>query len=705
MKPNSTLIKLLAIFWAALCIAIFIGTPGRASYIHWSTLTDWKSFFDRLGRIEPISYSTNLFLAVIGIALFSSACVSFGSLFIKMLHIHEKDNSTSTLSAWLGLLGTAFLIGHGLFSLIFLAFASLYQLTPLNAAVILIIGALLGASSIGKVFPSPFRLSRLKSYENEYSKSEKRLLLFIIGILVFSLFYTSARQSYDASAIYFSDAKISALTNRAEYFTDDTFVVSVLQSTIQYTALIQLFGDQAARMFSWISGLVIIFFSIALGEKVGLSRKARLLLMVFLLSSTAYLDLMGDGKVDLISSAPAIATAYWMVAGEQNKSTSRSLLLLIGCLAGLAIVARPFNAFLIGLFILFFYAQKAFLQNSYKTVMYPFLWIGIGITGFGAYHLLANWVILGGPFAFLSSVSNINSTSGPWDFDPQRIMFLRLLYPIAATFVNTPQSLGNITPLFLAFSPIVLIPTIRKRISITKELTTLLITSSIILLLWIFLFFTVLEIRYVMFLWIILFMPLAEITAAALEDTDRLVFIASNGLIFIFLCFISLRTLYISVDTYSPLDKQSNPQCDKSRFCEYLQSINRLALRGDRVLTLSAFRYYLRTDLFACSTSHKEYQRLQIASKTGPLDFWEEVYRQGYKYVAYENDYTTRHLQFAIIPSPENTPDWMELEPIFGKPGDLQVAYKINVANPPFKSKTKCQKSSSGIWDISSLMP
>lgn len=96
---------------------------------------------------------------------------------------------------------------------------------------------------------------------------------------------------------------------------------------------------------------------------------------------------------------------------------------------------------------------------------------------------------------------------------------------------------------------------------------------------------------------------------------------------------------------------------------------------------------------------------MQTASTKGNLDFWEEVYRQGYKYIAYENDYTTRHLQLKIIPSPENTPDWIELESIFGEPGDLQIAYKIHILNPPFQTETTCQKNASGIWEIDSRVP
>ena len=706
MKINSFLIKFTVIFWAILCITIFIITPGRVSYLHWVTLSDWNSLAASFGEIDLRSYITDLFQAFMGIIIFFAACVSLGSIFTKAIERQEKEKSIPTVSTWLAQLGTAFLLGHGLFSLIFLALASLYRITPAYAAIILIVGTLMGTSSIGKVLPPPPNIATIKFYEHRKNKSFNIILLITLGVLISSLFYTSARQSYDASAIYFSDAKISALTNRANYYTDDTFVASVLQSTIQYTVLIQLFGDQAARMLSWISGLVVVFFSIALGEKAGLSQKAKTILTAFILSSTAFLDLMGDGKVDLISCAPAIAAVYWIVvASKQIKTTNRSMLLLIGSLMGLAIVARPFNIFLLGVFILLYFIQKAILNADNKATIHASIWIGIGVIGIGVYHLLANWAILGNPLAFLSSVSNINPSVGPWENSQERIILFRLLYPIAVTFINTPQSLGNITPLFLAFIPIILIPTIRKRLPINEDFRILLISSSTTLLIWIFLFFTVLEIRYVMFLWIIIFIPVAKIAAAAAEDEDHLISVASNGLIIIFLSFIMLRTTYISIDSYSPLDKQGNPQCEKSRFCEYLLPINSLASPGDRVLTLSAFRYYLRTDLFACSTGHQEYRALQTASATSDLDFWEEVYRQGYSYIAYENDYTVRHLLLNTIPSPENTPSWLKLEPIYGEPGDFQVAYKIHLVDRPFQVEKTCRENSSGIWEVLSLEP
>jgi hypothetical protein len=259
--------------------------------------------------------------------------------------------------------------------------------------------------------------------------------------------------------------------------------------------------------------------------------------------------------------------------------------------------------------------------------------------------------------------------------------------------------------LFIAFLPTLLIQNIRKKVRLSRQLVVLWVTALITLLLWIFLFFTVYEIRYVLFLWAILFMPVAEAIATMLENEDRTFQNVVRAIVIGLLLFTMVRVIYISIDSYSPIDAQGNPKCSDSQFCEYLKSINKAASPGDRVLTLGAFRYYLRNDLLACSTRNTEYKTLQELTSQNPEAFWEEVYRQGYKYIAYENDYTTRHLQFAMIPSPGNTPAWIHLEPIFGVPGELQVAYKINVTNPPVEVGTICKKDSQKGWEIHHVVP
>jgi hypothetical protein len=105
---------------------------------------------------------------------------------------------------------------------------------------------------------------------------------------------------------------------------------------------------------------------------------------------------------------------------------------------------------------------------------------------------------------------------------------------------------------------------------------------------------------------------------------------------------------------------------------------------------LSAFRYYLRSDLFACSTTRSEYTVLEDFSRIGSTAFWTEAYREGNTFVVYQWDYTVGHLYLGMIPNPDNAPAWLTVVPIAGKPGDREVAYRIQATNPPIGIEKRC---------------
>jgi hypothetical protein len=700
---RSLLGNLTLLTWVVLCVGIFMYFPGRISFVQWSNLGELPLLAGKLERINPIAYLFNLLLSCAGIASFSIACISLGIFLAGIFRIDRPANPS--LITQLAFLATQFLLGHGVFSLIFLTFGALYKLTPLTVILILVLGFVLGLGQIKNNIPT-FPSGTIA----DTSQDKLGNLIFRLSLICLftAILHSSARISYDSSAIYFSDAKLTALMHHIQFFTNDTFVASVFQTVIQYSAIILLFGDQAARLFSWVCGLVIVIFSLAIAEQAGFSKQARSILLGILLTSTAFLDLLGDGKVDIISSMPAIAAIYWMVNHCQNKLPSEKTLHLIGFLVGLACVARPFNAFLLGVLLVLFYAQQTFFQNGFnpagiKFFIHHLFHIAIGAIGLAIFHLFANWAIAGELLAFRSSVTRLDQASWQWAVDPREIFLIRLFYPFVVTFQNTVQSLGNVSPLFVAFLPALLIQDVRRNIKIPGPIPALLFASLITLALWIFLFFTVLEIRYVIFLWAILFLPLSQAASMMLQRSNRLLHSVLGGVILVLLVFSIVRTIYISLDTYSPLDEQGTPQCYDTDFCKLTAAVNKTAPPGERVLALHAFRYYLRSDLFVCSSTHEEYNLLRAFSYQGDSAFWEEVYRQGYKYIIYQNAYTTSHLQMGMIPDPTNTPNWLRLEPIYGLLPDLEIAYRIDATNPPIQVEKTCKKDAGGIWTIQTI--
>ena len=697
-QPSRT-VQILLLTWSTLCVSAFMVFTSRTTYVYGSNLRGIFSFSETLRQFDFIPFTLDILRSFTGMSIYAIACTSTGVLLMKNFKFQNGSRLPTKLSK-IAYLSTSFVLGSGLFSSIFILMGAISQLSSQVIGAIVFVGLLAGSRELTHLL-----LDLRKDRDIPDDTAGKAILVLTLANLLLALALTSARISYDSTAIYFSDAKISALTHGIAFFTEDTFVASVFHSAVHFTAILQLFGDQAARMFSWFNGLIIIGLSVSLAEELGLAKRTQLILLAMLVTSTAFLELFGDGKVDLISTAPAIAVIYWTARQARDSAPSRMFFILIGILAGLAIILRPFNAFLVGVFLALHFLSQEFSRNGFhlatlKNFIQSMLWIGAGVFTLGAFHLIVNWLLLGSPFAFLSSITNINPSSGPWDNNPSEIFALRILYPLVVTFRNTAQSLGNISPLALAFVPMLFLADIRKEFHVQPLLKSMCLAAGITILAWISLFFTVVEIRYVFFLWIILFLPIAETLAMATRLKYGLLKHASLFLVSAMLVFMNFRTIYIAVDTYSPVNQQGDPVCRDYPLCDYLQTINLIAQPGERVLTLSAYRYYLRQDLFACSTSAQEYETLQKLSHQDPAAFWEEIYRQGYKYIAYEKEYTIRHLRFGIIPSPENTPLWLTITPINGIGSNAVIAYRIDVKDPPINETVTCQKDMGGIWKL-----
>ena len=143
--------KIFFISSATLCATLFIFFSGRVSVLHSSDLFDWETFIPKLGRIEPLNYFINILWAFFGVGLFSLACVSLGAVFISLLW-DKKNSNLSVKPARPILIGSAFLVGSGLFSIIFLTLGGLYNLTAAYVIALLFGGLILGFRSFIKFF-------------------------------------------------------------------------------------------------------------------------------------------------------------------------------------------------------------------------------------------------------------------------------------------------------------------------------------------------------------------------------------------------------------------------------------------------------------------------------------------------------------------------------------------------------------------------
>jgi hypothetical protein len=684
------LIRSFRIAWVVLILLLFALYSGTISHTYGSSLSDWTRFIRKLLEMDIFAYGRDLLPAYAGAVLFTLACASVGSIFIN-LAFREKQAPPSER---IGRLITAFILGEIVFSVVLIGLGMAAQFTPRNTAIVVLIGGAAGIMPLGK-----FILARAQPENEPKIKETSKFWIAILGLSITAIFaaalLSSARVSYDSTALYFSNAKLSAMTHRLAFFPNDVLMVSSFHTGILYAALVQIAGDQSARLLSWMNGLLIVLMSVSLADALGLSDRGKRLVVVLLVTSTAFLDPFGDGKIELSATLPALAAVYWLAKTAKDDGFGNYL--LAGICAGLAIIARPYNLILLGGFIgIFFFTQTTPLKSRVRS----YFVLGLPVLALLIFHLTVNWALLGDFFAPINDSAQVRVENWQWSgLKPGELWLARILYPFTVTFFNSPQSLGTVTPLAVMFIPFFIQKGTFKKSLRSGELKTLVLISLFLLPAWITFNFMVVEIRYVFFLWILVFLAAAEMMSVSLEQMPPATYRLFSAAIVLTLIYTIVRAVFVAVDAYSPIDQTGAPQCNDSAFCDYLAPLNEAAAPGGRVLVFSAFRYYLRPDLFACSSKAGEYHEIRGALEISSDEFWKAAYRNGYTYIAYEENYSLRHLGIKPLPAIENAPDWVKLRKLSETFGGYFIAFEIEYVDAPFQSQRTCVNRE-GIWAV-----
>jgi hypothetical protein len=270
------------------------------------------------------------------------------------------------------------------------------------------------------------------------------------------------------------------------------------------------------------------------------------------------------------------------------------------------------------------------------------------------------------------------------------------------SYSNSPQTLGNISPFVIGFLPFLFIKNVRENVQLPAMLGRLLLIAILTLLIWVTLYFTVLEIRYVLFLWVILFLAMAQVLDSATQQVETRIRPMLSVLVIALLIVMSIRTLLISLMAYLPNQQIQPGDCHDSNLCTFIETLNQPAAPGDRVFVLHAYRYYLRPDLFACSSQVAEYASLEPLARENSPDFWVEAYRKGYRFIMFEEHLSERRYNFGSLPSPEIAPEWLSIKVLYSSPTAHQLIYELEAMDPPIRPEISCQQNSMGQWQLTS---
>lgn len=636
----------------------------------------------------------HFFSIVIPLAFFSVSCVGAGLLILSLFPRHPRENNLVEYVI-------AFVLGQGVLGSLFLIPALMGWFTkPVLLAVIIPL-ALLGVWKVGlsmQAMPAAMRKYLLAYYKAPFIW---QLLTFFTALLLLSgAAAVAGRIDGDARAFYLALPKVIAASHRLLPLPGYEGFTSVgLLAEMQLAALFLLDMPGASpRLFSWISGLAGAVLLAAIARKAGLGRRGQLLSVVMLLTSSAVAYFWGQGKTDLFAAVFALAGVLFALKSCDDEAASRnSSVLLAGVFTGLALIAKLsyIVAFLPTIFVLLFWrdTHSYWLNRCTPGAGHKLLTecSGYALIFTGALliplvpHLLKNYILL----------NTLVDTYGSHQyFSNETTRRIVLTYPFWPFFGTFWAQYGNLSPLVLAFLP-VLIWVLWKDRPWCAPVIALTAAAVAGLLAWIVLFPSVPMPRYFLATLLLLIVPVAW-AMERVSYVDRWlnygVVLAAFACILIFARSWNQEIFRVAAAYEYLLGEQSekNLHIDEVLSRNVYEAINQSAEPGARVFLGSYYRFWLRPDLIQCTNGKIE---SEISFDTAnPEKFWLQVYEHGFTYMFMDNG----HPAFAALKA---VPDWMRIEMIYPQSG-YGGAYRLTYKNPAGSVKFATIEVSPGAWNV-----
>ena len=549
-------------------------------------------------------------------------------------------------------------------------------------AVLLMTLALTGGFSTQAVFwlllvgaaPFPWLLWRFRS---EWTDSLRRLwsgfskapflwqilATMAAGLFLYGFGLLGAMPAGDARAFYLTISKTTAQARQLLPLpVFETFTASVgLYAETLIAALIRLgLPYHLTRLNSWINYLPTLILVWGLARMVGLSRRAQLLAVCVALTSSSAMVLGADGKTDLYAVGPAIASCVIGLAAWQPHS-GRSAYFLAGLLCGYAIVLQ--NSLLLVLLptlvILIKWPQWTDLATRQGGTLTPKVaaftrrdTLDLGLVGLGLMLMLAPHIaknlLLGGP-VFGLGVADTTSYSAA------TIGRLVLTYPLALTYGRYWAQYGHLSPLVLAFLPLLLLLP-RPASWRNSALGAITVATAAGLVLWMALMPAVFMPRYILAALLLLGIPAAA-AADAFSRRTR-----TAGLIVMLATAVAILytptqtgTWGTTIDWENAWEQLTHPRDDHlaargDGLYQAAHSINSVAestpTAAGRVMISSWYRVWLNADLLLHANNNQETR--DIAESTDP---WTLLRTRDFRFVILDKRYPGTDALLKMLPS------------------------------------------------------
>lgn len=631
---------------------------------------------------------------------YSMACLGTGVLVFKLL---------AGKTAWLGgisamtIFATSFILGQGILASLWLLFALQGWLSIEVVGILCFLFAMSGLYvgldlfyDLKKQIVSIWRELRKESWVWQLIAS----LTFVLWLA----WVTSLTRPLigDGSAFYMAMGKSIAFSHRVMPLPGYEEFTSVgLQGELHFAAMMSLHSPDAAKLFSWPTITMAGIMLAALGRVAGMGRRGQWFTLSMLFSSSAVIQLSGDGKVDLFAVAFGLAACYWAV--QTRFTRTRLVLFLTGLFSGFSIVAKlsyaPAMVPMIASLVLWGYASELRSKDQWRSVLSSFLvgsiLILVGIVVSFTPHFIKNVMLFHNPIEPIGS-GGLGWLKQTW-FGPEVTRYILLTYPLALTYGSYWAQYGNMSPLILAFLPLMFyLP--RPRFFFSSPLVVVTLSALAGMVMWVIFNPSMVSPRYVLaVLLLFILLPARAAEYASLNDRKPRL-LATAIPVFTVIALVSVG-LYFVGNIFFPhtmvqyLTEDLNECRRDGDYCSAMNKINRKADAGDRVLLASYHRYWLRADLLQCIQNKKDLAPGGSATEQK----WLNLYTNGFRFLLIDKS-THNHVFDSL--DLEYLPEWVVLKTIYRT--DLLHAYQIEFHQVPSTVQpASCQRlGSATLWEV-----
>ncbi len=632
---------------------------------------------------------------------YAFACLSLGLFLLQILEAKQPLHNRSALVK----LATAFILGLGIISAIWLLLALVGWFKLSSIVPILILGACSGLRWLPANLSAAFAQIKTIWQATRSDSCAWQGIAAITLILLLAGLISMTPWEGDAIAVYLAVPKVLAASYRLTLLPGyETFMSVGLLGEMHAAAFIRLNNGSepmALKLFSGLTSLAALIMLLGLSTQAGLQRRGKWLVAASYFTSSAIYTMLGNGKPDIIAAALGLAAYYYALTAGPGS--------LIGLFSGFAGVMKL--SYLVTVFpgiawlALWQELKTLNFQHLKPQELLPplrkVLITGLKIAGWVILaflpHFLKNWALLNAPFAPFGQAGIGWLDQNFFGFETTRRILLT--YPFAITFGSYYGQAGDLSPLLLAFLPLAFcLP--RPKNLLQSPLAALTLAASLGLLVWLLRFPSVLAPRYYLAT-LVIFFPIAMRGAEYLFSTETspkmVTFFGVAMTIFILIAVGKNSLDYYHAEQVFDLPFTTKKYCENellADLCVVEKKINSVTQPGDRVFLASYYRYWLRPDLLLCTNSAHEislvYNGLQNPE---PETGWRAIYQRGFKYLILDG--SLPYLQADTL----QTPAWVKATELI-RSGQA-AAYKLEFAPdaPAVKENIACQRFEK-VWQI-----